>query len=300
MVEVSKVTVKWSQGLPSGLTWYFIGQPKTGKTTAAASWSTKGSKAVLMLDTEQGTDFVEGANRVTITSLNPPVRELADEEGKVLTKGGTPQYEPIPALERGYKYRGGKDKGKPMPVYSFAEVLTWLSSDWELLPYDTIVIDTVDSLNSWVERIVCAELGTKAMGDAEWGADWGRARQRVTAIVEKLQGLVKKHDATLIMISHSKQTTVVDGKSQIGPELPRGLASGLLARSDVIGYTTATKNDGHYYINFRSYEERMIGSRLKPLSQQELLFDYKTILETVKKYKEIKENGSIQTEVSST
>ena len=40
----------------------------------------------------------------------------------------------------------------------------------------------------------------------------------------------------------------------------------------------------------------MIGSRLKPLSQQELLFDYKTIHETVKKYKEIK-NGTVQTEV---
>ena len=296
MIEVSKVTVKWSQGLPSGLTWYFIGQPKTGKTTAASSWSTKGSKGVLILDTEQGTDFVEGANRVTITSLNPPVREVTDDDGKVLTQNGAPKYESIPPLERGYKYPGGKDKGKTMPVYSFAEVLTWLSTDWDLLPYDTIVIDTVDSLNGWVETLVCHDLGTKAMGEAEWGADWGQAKKRVVTIVEKLQGLVKKHDATLVMISHSKQTTVVDGKSQIGPELPRGLASSLLARSDVIGYTTATKNDGHYYINFRSYEERMIGSRLKPLSQQELLFDYKTIHETVKKYKEIK-NGTVETEV---
>ncbi len=297
MIEVSKVAVKWSQGLPSGLTWYFIGQPKTGKTTASATWSTKGSKGVLILDTDQGTDFVNGANRVIITCLNPPVREIKDKDGKIVTKDGTPQVEVVPPLERGYKQRSGKVRGEPMPVYSFAEVLTWLTNDWEILPYDTVVIDTIDSLNGWIENLVCQELNTQAMGDAEWGADWGRAKKRLVGIVDKLQILVKKHNGSLILISHSKQTQVVDKKTQLSPELPRGLASAILARADVIGYTTASKSDGNYYINFRSYEERTIGSRLKPLSQQELLFDFKTIQETVKKYKE-KDNVNIQTAVN--
>jgi hypothetical protein len=40
-IQTRTVTTNWNEQ-PAGLTWYFIGQPKTGKTTAAA-------KTVLML-----------------------------------------------------------------------------------------------------------------------------------------------------------------------------------------------------------------------------------------------------------
>ena len=38
MLKVNKVNTDWSGDLPGGITWYFIGQPKTGKTTQAANW----------------------------------------------------------------------------------------------------------------------------------------------------------------------------------------------------------------------------------------------------------------------
>ena len=62
-IQVRKVSTDWSK-LPNGLTWYFIGQPKTGKTTQASKWSDKGSEGVLLIDTDLGSDFVNKANEL--------------------------------------------------------------------------------------------------------------------------------------------------------------------------------------------------------------------------------------------
>ena len=47
-IKVQKVSTDWSD-MPGGLTYYIIGQPKSGKTTAAASWSPKGQSGVLLI-----------------------------------------------------------------------------------------------------------------------------------------------------------------------------------------------------------------------------------------------------------
>ena len=143
MLQVQKVTNKWSEGLPGGITWYFIGQPKSGKTTQASKWSPKGSDGVLVIDTDLGADFVDGANVLTISSLNPPTRDKK-KDGVIITKSGKPVIEVIPPEDRGYYYRNGSNKGKPMPVYSLAEVVSDLLKNWNEYPYDTIVIDPID------------------------------------------------------------------------------------------------------------------------------------------------------------
>ena len=93
-VVVNKVSTNWDD-VPGGLTWYFIGQPKTGKTTAASQWSKKGSEGVLLIDTDLGADFVDDANVVTVNAVNPPLRELK-KDGKTITKNGKTQTEIIP------------------------------------------------------------------------------------------------------------------------------------------------------------------------------------------------------------
>jgi len=286
MIKVNTISTDWKE-LPSGLTWFIIGQPKTGKTTASSKWSDKGSKGVLIIDTDLGSDFVDGANVVTVTSLNVPTREVKID-GKIVTEGGKPKIEVIPYDERGYTYRTGKNKGKPMPVYSLAEVLSWLKKEWNELPYDTVVIDTIGQINQWIEETVCNELNINTMGQGDWGADWGLSRRKNLDIMVRFQKLMKQVGGNLVLISHSKTTTITDGKAQLSPELPRGLAYGLTAKADVIGYTTANKEDGKYYISFKSYDERTVGSRLKPLAQTKQLFDYQVIKETITKYKEDK------------
>ena len=272
-IQARTVSTDWNEQ-PGGLTWYFIGQPKTGKTTAAANWSKKGAKGVLLLDTDLGADFVDGANVITIASLNPPYEGEGDDRTI------------IPNAERGYYHRVGPKKGEPMEVYSLAEVFLWLKEEWTKLPYETLVIDTIDTINQWIEVAVCDELGITSMGEGQWGADWGKARRKNVDLVKRLQMLMKQYGSTLILTSHSKQSQMNDGKVQLSPDLPRGLGYALCARADVIGYSTVVKDEIIPSVSFQAYDERTVGSRLKPLNGKNLPFTYDDITKAITEYKE--------------
>ncbi len=285
-IEVQKIKNDWNI-IPGGLTWFMIGQPKSGKSTAASKWSEKGSDGVLILDTDLGADFVEDANVLPIVSLGVPKRPKL-QNGKEIMKDGRLVEEVIPPNERGYNFRTGKNKGKPMSVYSLAEALSWLRNNWDKTGYDTIVLDTVTEVNKWIEEIVKSELEIRVMGEGEWGTDWGMARRKNLDIIVRLQKFMKKVGGNLILIGHSKMTSMVDGKAQLSPELPGGLTRALTAKADVIGYVTGDKATDEYTISFKSYDERTIGSRLEPLAQKELPLDYKAVVNEMKKYEKEK------------
>ena len=95
-----------------------------------------------------------------------------------------------------------------------------------------------------------------------------------------------RYPQNLVLISHAKSTVMTDGKAQLAPELPRGLGYGLAAKADVIGYTTASKEDGEYNISFEAYDERVVGSRLRPLAQKVLPLSYDAITKEILSYKE--------------
>ena len=284
-IKIRKVSTNW-EVLPTGLTWYFIGQPKTGKTTQASKWSSKGSEGVLLIDTDLGSDFADKANTITVTSVNTPTRPSMVDD-KQVTKDGKPVMEVIPNDERGYYHRTGDDVGQPMEVYSMVEVYHYLKDNFKELPYDTIAIDTIDHINRWIEQEVCDERGQTAMGEgSSWGADWAQARKKNIDILKRFQTLCKSLSKNLVIISHAKNTVVTDGKSQLGPELPKGLAYAVTASADVIGYAMANKEDGKFYISFQAYDERTVGSRLRPLAQKTLPFDYNSVISEILKYKE--------------
>lgn len=285
MVKIHQVSHNWCE-IPGGLTWLFVGQPKTGKTTSASKWSEKGTEGVLILDTDHGADFVKDANVISISHLNTPIRQLKDKAGNVLVKQGNIVTEVIPPEERGYYWRTGSDKGKPMATYALDEAYEYIANNWDELPYDTIVIDTIDQINEWIEQSVVEDLQIGSMGEGQWGADWGRARKRNMNLIKKFEQLIKKKGGTLILIAHAKPTVITDGKTQLSPELPRGLSRAVTAKADIIGYITGDKKTEEYYISFVSYDERMIGSRLKPLAQKRLLFDYEVIKQEITQYKE--------------
>jgi len=284
-IKVRKIDVDWSD-MPSGLTWYIIGAPKTWKTTQASRWHKDGAEKVLLLDTDLGADFANDANVIPISSLNTPRRKKLSTDGKTITKGGKVVYEDIPPLERGHHHRTGKQKGKPMEIYSLQEVVIWLKTNWDKLPYEVVVMDTIDEINSWIEKRIEVTKEVSSIADIEWGAGWSQARKENLDIAKRLQTFLKSKGADFILVSHSKPTSLTDGKVQLSPELPRGLAAGLTAKADIIGYTSAKKEDKQVYISFLSYDERMIGSRLRPLMQKTILFDYATVLKEVNNYKE--------------
>ena len=237
MLKVNQVSTDWKDDLPGGITWYFIGQPKSGKTTQAASWSKGGSESVLVIDTDLGADFVDKANVVTCCSLNPPVR-VKEKDGIKEVKNGQEVVELVPVEERGFYYRGGPNRGKPMPAYSLAEIIGDLMKNWHEYPYDTVVIDTIAKVKIWIEDVVKNELGIQNMGDGSWGSDWAAAKKKNADIVKKLQDFMKKVGGNLVICSHSKSTAVTDDKVQLAPNLPSGLGRILCAKADVIGYTT--------------------------------------------------------------
>ena len=278
MLEINKIKNEWTDDLPAGVTWYFIGQPKSGKTTQASSWSKSGSEGVLVIDTD-------GANVITCASLNAPTR-VKEKDGIKILKNGKEVLEIIPPIERGFYFRSGPNRGKPMPAYSLAEILQDLQKNWDKYPYDTIVIDTIDQVNAWIEEVVKADQGIENMGDGSWGADWAAAKKKNADIVKRLQDFLKKVGG--ILCSHAKQTAMTDDKVQLSPNLPSGLGRVLCAKADVIGYATIDKENGEYLISFQGYDERMVGSRLKPLAQKLLPFNYTSVINEIQSYKEEK------------
>jgi len=211
------------------------------------------------------------------TSLNPPFEGEGDDKKLIAPD------------ERGFYHRVGPNKGEPMEVYSLYEVYKWIKSDWKELGYQTLVIDTIDTINEWIQDAVCDELGISAMGQGDWGADWGKARRKNVDIVKRLQLLMKQHGSNLVLTSHSKQSQMNDGKVQLSPELPRGLGYALCARADVIGYSTVQKDETVPRVSFQAYDERTVGSRLKPLNGKLLPFTFNDVNLAITEYKEEEE-----------
>lgn len=80
-----------------------------------------------------------------------------------------------------------------------------------------------------------------------------------------------------------------DGKVQLSPELPRGLGYALCARADVIGYSTVQKDETVPKVSFQAYDERTVGSRLKPLNGKLLPFTFNDVNLAITEYKEEEE-----------
>ena len=114
--------------------------------------------------------------------------------------------------------------------------------NWDKYPYDTVVLDTIDQVNTWIEDVVKNDLGIANMGDGSWGSDWAAAKKKNADIVKKLQDFMKKVGGNLILTSHAKQTAMTDDKVQLSPNLPSGLGRALCAKADVIGYATVRQS----------------------------------------------------------
>lgn len=290
-MKIRKISLEENTStFPRGLVWFFMGFPKTGKTTQASRWAEGGSDKVLLIDTDHGTDFVDGANVVVCTSLNIPTRDKVVDGKKVTTVvDGVEKIVKtiIPPNERGFYHRVGADKGTQMEVYSMAEIYKEVKA---LLlkgqfPYEAIAIDTLDKINEWIEEIVAKELGQEAMGQsAGWGADWGLARRRNLDIARKWCDLCRQYGLTLIFTSHAKQRQVIDKKVQLGPELPGGLGRALSGKADIIGLSSIGQNKKPV-ITFRNFDEITIGSRLPALFQQSMDFDFKTVHDAIINWK---------------
>ena len=283
MIKISRVSIDYNS-IPKGTVALFFGPPKTGKTTTACQWSDKGTDGTVVIDTDLGTDYIEGLNRIVVRDINPPTRVKTDETGKeLLSKDGFPIIEEIPMEERMIV----DSQGETLPSYALSEVIeALLSGDEELTKYDTIVVDTIDEINSWIEADVLRSRGLTAMGDGDFGVDWSEAKKRMKRTVEILKNYVKESGKTLILISHAKSKT--EGKvTTILPDLPSGLGNVVAGMCDLIAYIFIDEK-GKHKMSFKGTQSQTFGSRLKPLVGKVLDLGYQHFVKEITNWK--KEN----------
>lgn len=293
---------------PRGLAVLLIGAPKNGKTTLASIFSPQGAKGVLFLDLDRGTDFLPSVNRVIIDCLAPPTRPKLDANGTpVLNPTGTPKMEVIPNLERGAVYSSGRNIGKPMPVYSWAEITdkdaATKTPRWRGLKemiakggFDTIVLDTVNKLNDWYELYTCVKKSRDTMADQEWGDTYKIARTYVMRDIDPLCDFCKSAGVTLILTGHTKPTSESDGVTQRSIDLPDKLATPLHGKMDAIGECKIIKpkrknsnEPPQFVVSFRAYDEISVGSRLPQLSGKTIESSFQNIYDAITDPSGIKE-----------
>lgn len=124
------------------------------------------------------------------------------------------------------------------------------------IPYETVAIDTIDVVNELAEREAVKELGIKEMGEAGYGADWGRSRSIVLNIIKQFSNL----PVNLLVVAHSRWAIVNEVNVGHTIDLPGKLARFAMANIDNILFTTIDKK-GKPRIVFRPTKGIEAGSR---------------------------------------
>ena len=143
-------------------------------------------------------------------------------------------------------------------------------------PYKTLVIDTIDNLNTMAERYVCKREGIDALGDLAMGKAYGMVRQLLKDKMDKLSML----PMGLVLISHSvskdvemKHGLAVKSVTQQDISITGNRGKDFKAMADIIIYMTSKINDegkevGCSYFKPSIYHEAGDRSKLLPESIQ--------------------------------
>ena len=285
-MDIVEVVQPRTGTFPKGLTWLILGEAKVGKTTFGLNFADDKEK-VLLLDLENGAKGFPYTKRINVISLLAATRPKLDASGnEVLDTNGKKIMQLVPPDERGF-YRDGK----PAPAASMMEAIAYIRKNPG--SYETVVLDTVDDLNSFAEQVVMEEKNTVAMGDAnEFGKDWAASKIKVIKTLKLLQEICQKNEINLIILSHVKTVTNKDSESDqqissLAPDLPSGLRKQVTALADVIAYAYMTKN-GDRLMSTRTGGQNVTGTRYVEIADAVFNLSYSEIKDRFAKYHEKK------------
>ena len=145
--------------------------------------------------------------------------------------------------------------------------------------FKTLIIDTIDMVNDWVEVEALEYISRKmkrtyeVMGEAPEGTDWAESRKRMMGFIQAAKGLRK----TVIFLAHSQATSGEKGSMEqkaMTIDLPGKLKRRLPARVDNIGYLYGVKENHpvtkkliiNRYVSFQPYMDLEAGTRNKELA----------------------------------
>jgi len=137
--------------------------------------------------------------------------------------------------------------------------------------FETVIIDSLDKVSSWIEKEVCEEVGIKNIGETKknekFGTQWILYKEKVLSFVESFLKLDKK----VIFLSHTKKTETDGFGTVLNPKtinLYGSTAIELLALVDNIGYMFCQKSEGKikHYLSFEGGLNVEAGGRHPALS----------------------------------
>ena len=144
--------------------------------------------------------------------------------------------------------------------------------------YDYIALDTVDNLATWVEQYVCQQNSVATIGDMEFGKGFALVREAVVKAVQKLASLSNKG---LIVVGHTKRSTVVDEDHNKVIDinelnLTGKLKNELMSTADAIGFVY--REAGKLLITFKTGSDNtQAGSRCPHLADKAFEFKWSNI-----------------------
>ncbi len=144
--------------------------------------------------------------------------------------------------------------------------------------YDYIALDTVDNLAAWIERYVCKQHEVATIGDMEFGKGFALVREAVVNAVQKLAALATKG---IIIVGHTKRSTVVDEDHNKVIDinelnLTGKLKNELMSAADAIGFVYRESDE--LMITFKTGSDNtQAGSRCPHLADQALSFQWSNI-----------------------
>jgi len=171
---------------------------------------------------------------------------------------------------------GGADlvKCRKMDIDSlphFRDAYKLLMLDTE---YDTVVVDTLDRVATWVEDEICTEMKIGSILESPRGerngAQWGEYKSRILQVIAAMEKLPKK----IIFLAHTKRTETDGQGVVINPRtinLYGSTAISTMALIQNIGYMFAKETDGgktKRYLSFAPGINVECGSRHPALADK--------------------------------
>lgn len=144
---------------------------------------------------------------------------------------------------------------KAFPLaHSFAEVMSAIGDLYEQEhQFKTVVVDSVDWLESLIHRQVCKEKNVDSLADINYGKGYTFALDMFQQYIDGLNALRDDKDMTVIQIAHSEikryENPETDGYDRYQIKLHKGAADKLMEHSDVVLFanhyvTTVKKKEG--------------------------------------------------------
>ncbi|KKN58756.1 hypothetical protein LCGC14_0548510 [marine sediment metagenome] len=236
---------------------------------------TKPKKSVeikeISLPMEPTVDFSSDQPEIIIIAGSPKV-------GKTFLSASFPKVL-IADMEGGSRfleYHPNKANIYVLQLSDLAEVrglIVQLAKEKDNLPYDTIVVDSLTTLEQWIEEEVSKDLNCE-FGTAGYGADYGSAR---TKMMRMINGF-KKVNKRIILIAHTNISA--EPGTEIKTLSLTGKVKNLVtAAADAVGFM-GWKNEERI-ISFASTQKDESGSRYPQLIGKDIPATYQAFAETI-------------------